>query len=223
MLLTMTASRTVIVSLSEPQQMHLMPLLGQVAMAELGITKAQAGGIVVETMGRLTSDSALSGWTVTKFLQEEIREYAADPVRYEQRTQDTSYGVLAMTAPPGSLDPSPDIVAYTQPQTVPTKAVPQSEWWDFSHELSGYEIAERIGWDAGVLANELYREYWRTQQWRGTVLDLRITLFHEARSLRHWGFGLEDAGEERQVAVARLLQAIRERRAAHHMQFTALG
>lgn len=212
----MTARRTVTINLSEQQQKHLMPLLGKAAMATLGLTEAQVGGIVVETMGRLTADSALSGWTVGKFLQEEIREYAADPRRYEQRTQDTSYSVLAMTAPPGSLDPSADIVAYTQPQTVPTKAVPQSEWWDFAHELSGYEIARRIGWDAGDLANEMYQEYWRTQQWRGTVLDLRITLFHEARALRHWGFGLEDAEEERQLAVARLLQAIGARRASSH-------
>lgn len=220
---SMNTARTVMISLSEEQQKHLMPLLGKAATGILNLPEDRVGSIVVETMGRLTADSALSGWTVNKFLLEEIREFAADPDRYERRTQDTNYGVLAMTAPPGSLDPSPDILAYTRPQNVPTKALPQDEWWHFAQELNGYDVAERIGWDAGVLANELQAEYWRQGRWSGTVLDLRITLFHVARSLYHQGIGLEDAGEERQVAVARLLQAIRERRAAQHMPFTTRG
>jgi len=204
----MTHPRIVTITLSEAAQKRLMPLLASGAQRALGLAPDQVGGIVVEALGRLTAVSALSYLTVNKVLLEEIRAYAADPAAYEGRVRATDYAVLAFTAPPGSLDPSADVLAYVAPRQVPTGAAPRGEWWRFADELDGYELAQSIGWDAGELADEVFAGYRRTGSWRGSMLDLRIALFVRARALRRMGPGLEGAGAETIAETEALLRAI---------------
>lgn len=204
----MAMRRTVTVSLSSEQQQQILPILTAVSRKELGVSEHQAGAVVVETLGRLTADSALSLLAINKVLTEELRAYAAAPEAYERRTQETIYKVSSLDDPSLVPHPSPDLISYASPNYVPTKALPQSEWWDFSHELDGYEVAERIGWDLTEFAPVIIERHQRTGVWSGSMLDLRLVLFYKASALRFQGIDLEDVGEEAIASMESLLEAI---------------
>jgi len=187
-----------------------MPQLTNLACHQLGISPSQAGGIVVETLARLTPDMTTSEFTIFRVLGEETAAYRADPHAYEGRGAYTTYKVLALLPDvPADLGAyGPDILQLHEPTVVPRNAVPQSEWWDFAHEVEGYNIAGRLGWDLGELAQTVLDYHRRTGRWRGGLTDLRLTLFWIARALRHTGEALENRGEESIREVASLLDAI---------------
>lgn len=205
--------RRLVVALSAPQQGALMPQFTQVACQQLGISEAAASGIVLEALARLTPDMTMSELTLLKVLDEEIEAYRASPRAYEARGAYTTYEVLALApdAPPDLGALSPDTLALHQPAQVPRNATPQSEWWEFSHEVDGYDIAERLGWDLGDLALNALMHHRQTGQWRGSLMDLRLTLFWKARALRHSGVATEDCDEDQVREVANLLEAIADR------------
>lgn len=198
------------VVLSGPQQATLMPQLTNLACHQLGISPSQAGGIVVETLARLTPDMTTSEFTIFKVLGEETAAYRADPEAYDWRGSYTTYRVLALLpdAPADLGAYSPDILQLHEPTLVPRNAVPQSEWWDFAQQVDGYGIAGRLGWNLNELAQTVLDYHRRTGRWRGGLTDLRLTLFWIARALRHTGEALEDRGEENIREVASLLRAI---------------
>lgn len=204
--------RLLVVALSVQQQAALMPQFVQLACQQLGISEAQAGGIVVEALARLTPDMTMSELTLLKVLDEEIEAYRADPRAYEARGAYTSYDVLALkTDAPEDLGAlSPDVLALHQPAHVPRNATPQSEWWEFS-QIDGYNLATRLGWDLGELAWGVLEHHRQTGQWRGSLMDLRLTLFWKARALRHGGVAIEDSDEDQVREVASLLEAIAAR------------
>lgn len=146
-------------------------------------------------------------------MDEEIEAYRASPRAYEARGACSTYEVLALVpdAPPDLGALSPDIRALHQPAQVPRIATPESEWLEFAHEFDGYDIAERLGWDLGNLAPNALMHHRHTGQWRGSLMDLRLTLFWKARALRHSGAAIEDSDEDQVREVASLLEAIADR------------
>lgn len=206
-------ARRLEIQLSARQQSRLMAPLSQIATQRLGIGEAQAGSIIVETLARLTPDMTTSEFTLLRVLEGEIGAYSSDPRAYEARAAATEYHVRALEpdAPVGLGALSQDILELHAPTVVPLNATPQEEWWDFSHEVDGYRVAERLGWDLGDLALTVLDYYRATGRWRGSLLDLRLTLFWKARALRHSGEALEDTGEEAIEEVASLLNAIATR------------
>lgn len=211
----MTPRQTRII-LSARQQGALIAQLTPVVSAELGIGESRARRVVTEVLARLTPDMTLSEMTILKTLDEELGSYGADPAAYEARCEATEYAVPALEpgAPPDLGSVSADLLALHAPAPAPTRAVPVEEWWEYAHQVDGYDVAERLGWELGDLANLMLDHYGRSGEWRGSYLDLRLALFFRARAFRHWGVSIEEAGEEFQREIEDLLAAIAASRVA---------
>ncbi len=91
---------------------------------------------------------------------------------------------------------SPELVGSVAEAEAQVLHVPSpllEEWFDFAQSLNGYAVAEELGVDLGALSERLWSDYRITGRWSGTWLELRMVLFHEARSV-HMVDGLgEDA------------------------------
>ncbi len=85
----------------------------------------------------------------------------------------------------GMPDEMVSTVAEANAQTLD---VPEYEgWFAFAHLLNGYDVADELGLELSELSREKAATYDRTRVWEGTLLELRMTLFFEARALRMAG------------------------------------
>lgn len=91
-----------------------------------------------------------------------------------------------------------------------------ARWFAFAHRLSGYHIAEELGIDIHELAERQVGAYRATGEWPGSLLELRLVLFREARALR-MSDGLADSLEHG-IMVASLLNAIAAREDERHRE-----
>ena len=60
-------------------------------------------------------------------------------------------------------------------------------WFGFTHILSGYNLAEELGLELHELRQERAAQYDQIGRWEGTLLELRLILFFEARAMRFAG------------------------------------
>lgn len=97
-------------------------------------------------------------------------------------------------------------VAAAEAQVLVVPIPTLERWVELAHTLNGYALAEELGVDLGELSHRLRSGYWATGEWVGTLLELRMVLFHEARAIRFVG-GL-DEDPEYSAEVAALLNAI---------------
>lgn len=91
-------------------------------------------------------------------------------------------------------------------QTLVVPAPCASEWFEFAHLLDGYAVAEQLGTDLADLANTQEATHRATSAWPGSLLELRLALFFQARALR-FAHGLEESPDH-QALIANLLNAI---------------
>jgi len=97
-------------------------------------------------------------------------------------------------------------VATAGAQSLVVPAPMVERWFDFAHTLNGYALAEELGVDLGAMSERLWSGYRETGRWAGTLLELRMVLFHAARAIRFVG-GLDE--DPRYLAdIAALLNAI---------------
>ena len=89
------------------------------------------------------------------------------------------------------------------------------DWYDFAQTLDGYAVFASLGRadDIGALRNEHRERYRATGTFEGSLLELRIVLFVEARAQRHGatpGYDPNHDPEFRRMMTASL-DAIRTR------------
>ncbi len=94
--------------------------------------------------------------------------------------------------------------------------VPEFEgWFRFAHTLDGYTLFHSLGRADGIgdLRNEHLRAYRETGTWRGSLLELRVVLFFEARAQRHGAYPSysPDDDPKFRAMMMSLLDAIRKR------------
>lgn len=166
---------------------------------------------MIETLSRLTSDTAASEFAVLKVFQEELSSYQADAEAYNRRSDATRF-VVRNIGPnadtPAGQSRSEVEVALEAGGPVPADALAVDDWFQYAHTIDGYNLARLIGLDLGELVNVMDARFQQTGQWRGSLLDLRLALFFKARAFRHWGVTIEEAGEGFQREITTLLAAI---------------
>lgn len=81
------------------------------------------------------------------------------------------------------------------------------EFFRFALSLDGYGVAEELGENAFSILERLRQTYLASGTWQGSLLELRIALFCQARSLHHSGCGADE--DETVRENTRLLDAIR--------------
>jgi hypothetical protein len=88
-------------------------------------------------------------------------------------------------------------------------------WFRFAHTLSGYNIFARLrrADSIGDLRHKHTRTYYETGRWEGSLLELRLVLFMEARAQRHGAYpGYHpDEDPKFRAMMTDLLDAIRTR------------
>ena len=98
-----------------------------------------------------------------------------------------------------------------------TLDVPEYEgWFVFAHLLNGYDLADALGFELGAFSNGKSEHYAETGVWEGTLLELRLVLFFEARALRMAGapgYNPNNNPEDRE-RIRDLLSAIRQKAVA---------
>ncbi len=84
--------------------------------------------------------------------------------------------------------PEFEMVSTVEEANAQTLDVPEYDgWFAFAHLLNGYDVADELGLELGTFSNEKSKLYGRTGMWEGTLLELRMVLFFEARALRMAG------------------------------------
>ena len=200
--------------LSADQQRSVATWFVRLARNHLGLSEVRAGPIVVEALARLTPDETMSKMTMFRTMVEEMRTYQTDPAAYEARVRATEYEVVALKqdAPSDLATISPDLLRLFAPATVPLAYGSDDEWWHFAYhypdggEIDGPALARLVGWELDALAEYVREHHREAVRWRGSLVDLRLTLLHQTRAVRFAG-GLGDDPES-QREVRSLLSAI---------------
>lgn len=185
------------ISLTSEQQAVLLPGLTQLASNQLRVPEHEVGNLVIETLSKLTPNSAMSEVVVLNAFQEELTAFQADALAYDHRSRATHYTVHNLdTAANSSPNPiSSDLINAQTPGGHPPKDVMLvDDWFNYAHGIDGYHLAQLIGMELADHAQATDDVYNETGRWRGSLLDLRLVLYYKARAFRHWGTDIEKVG-----------------------------